>query len=610
MGIASTKSRNRRKQISSEQTAVSTPVEDSQSAAPTEVEISERTWFLAKVFILFLAALTRLYDLNLVPLHHDEGVNGNFLVRLVRDGFYHYDPANYHGPTLYYFAAIFPWILKLLFGPSAQNTYGLTTTGIRCVPALFGLATIGLVFTLRRNLGTIATLGTAFLLAVSPGAVYLSRYFIHETLFVFFTLGIVVAAVKYYENPNPVHLILAAVSTALLFATKETAIISAGVLLIAFLLTQVYRALMKNLSGVRDGGRKKRRSGVYKHNEQDTGFISRAGGAKSLAIWVAMAIAVFIALNVLFYSSFFTNYPKGVSDALKTFQFWTKTGKEAHVHPFETYIWWLLLQESPLLVLGTMGAIVAVLKPTKPLALFSALWAFGLLAAYSLIAYKTPWLALNFIVPLALSSGFAIEWLYQELGSWGMNKRARIYALVVVLLISIGPLPGLLRIFDQIVGTSPFPGLLPALSNVKPNWKTFIPGYQSIDLNFINYDNDDRYYVYVYAHTRRDLLKMVGEINRIALRTHEGGQTGITIVSPDYWPLPWYLRDYSRVGYFGRISPSTEPIILASQSQAQEVQATYGDRYQQVQSSLNPTGSFSLRPGVDLLLYTRRELVP
>jgi predicted membrane-bound mannosyltransferase len=152
--------------------------------------------------------------------------------------------------------------------------------------------------------------------------------------------------------------------------------------------------------------------------------------------------------------------------------------------------------------------------------------------------------------------------------------------------------------------------LLPALSTIKPNWKTFIPGYQTIDLNFINYDNDDRYYVYVYAHTRRDLLKMVDEINRIAQRTHEGGQTGITIVSPDYWPLPWYLRDYSRVGYFGRIAPSNEPIIIASQSQAQEVQATYGDRYQQVQSGLNPTGSFSLRPGVDLLLYTRRELVP
>ena len=165
---------------------------DPTSAAPSEVVIDERTWFIAATAILLLAAILRLYDLNLVPLHHDEGVNGNFLVRLVRDGYYHYDPANYHGPTLYYFAAVVAWILRPFVGANAN----LTTIGIRLVPALFGLATIALVFTLRRNLGTIATLSAAFLLAVSPGAVYLSRYFIHETLFVFFTLGIAEIAAK------------------------------------------------------------------------------------------------------------------------------------------------------------------------------------------------------------------------------------------------------------------------------------------------------------------------------------------------------------------------------------------------------------------------------
>jgi len=43
-------------------------------------------------------------------------------------------------------------------------------------------------------------LSAAVLIAISPGAVYLSRYFIHESLFVFFTLGIVVAALKYYDT--------------------------------------------------------------------------------------------------------------------------------------------------------------------------------------------------------------------------------------------------------------------------------------------------------------------------------------------------------------------------------------------------------------------------
>ncbi len=86
------------------------------------------------IAIFLIAAVLRLYDLNLVPLHHDEGVNGNFLVRLVREGAYTYDPANYHGPTLYYFSAIIPWITKLLFGNSARDNYGLTTFTIRLVP--------------------------------------------------------------------------------------------------------------------------------------------------------------------------------------------------------------------------------------------------------------------------------------------------------------------------------------------------------------------------------------------------------------------------------------------------------------------------------------------
>lgn len=571
-------------------------------AAPAEVVMSERTWLIAAAAILVVAAILRLYDLNLVPLHHDEGVNGNFLVRLVREGYYHYDPANYHGPTLYYFAAVVAWILRPFVGPNAS----LTTFGIRFVPALFGLATIGLVYTLRRNLGTIATLSAAFLLAVSPGAVYLSRYFIHETLFVFFTLGIVVALVKYFEDPHGIYLILAAGSVALLFATKETAMISVAVLGISLVVTQVYPIFWRLIAGAT----KKKKSGAGSGSERDyRTFVERAGGSSRLIIWLVTAVAVLIAVYVLFYSSFVTNYPQGVYDSLKTFQFWTKTGQEAHKHPPSTYLWWLVQQESPLLVLGAMGAILVVLKPVKSFALFAALWAFGLIAAYSLIAYKTPWLSLNFIVPLALISGVVIDWIYDELRKWEVSKELRWGMLAGILLLATGPLPGLARIFDGVaysITTNSFKGL----ASIEIHPKTFIPGYQTIDINFLNYDNDNRYYVYVYAHTRRETLKLLDEIDKVAVRTHQGVETGITIVSPDYWPLPWYLRDYKRVGYHGQMTPSTEPIIIAKQEQAAEVQATFGDRYQQVQSGFNTAGSFPLRPGVDLLLYTRRELVP
>jgi predicted membrane-bound mannosyltransferase len=128
--------------------------------------------------------------------------------------------------------------------------------------------------------------------------------------------------------------------------------------------------------------------------------------------------------------------------------------------------------------------------------------------------------------------------------------------------------------------------------------------YQTIDLNFKNYDNDDTYYVYVYAHTTRGILDLVKEIERIS-KEQSGTQTGVTIVSPDYWPLPWYLRDYTRVGYYGRMAPSTEPIIIANETQKPEMDANFSEVYQQVDPGKS-NGTFELRPGVRLLLYERR----
>lgn len=524
-------------------------------AAPADV--AERVWWIGVLVIFVIAAALRMYDLNLVPLHHDEGVNGNFLVRLVREGFYQYDPQNYHGPTLYYFAAFFPWLVRVLFGKSAMESYGLTTVAIRMVPALFGLGTIGLIFLLRRWLGTVATLSAALLLALSPGAVYLSRYFIHETHFVFFTFAIVVSCLYLYEYRNAFYLIPAAASAALLFATKETAMISVGVLIIALAVTFIYLWLRRG---------RVRPAKVKGRPQPETwalsGFVHELGGPIVAGLCVVLAAITFIGLYLLFYSSFTTN-PKGISDSLQTFAIWTKTGTEAHVHPLYTYILWLSKREGPLLFLGVVGALFIVVKPKNAFALFAALWAFGIIAAYSLIPYKTPWLMLNFVVPLALIAGYAVQAIYELDG-----RQWRVTGVVLFVVLSV-------------------------------------TAYQSIDLNFKNYDNDDSSYVYVYAHTTRGMLDLVKEIDRIG-NERTGGQTGITIVSPDYWPLPWYLRNYSRVGYYGRLAPSTEPMIIANAIQQPEVEANFRDLYQQVRSK-QPDGTFELRPGVRLLLYERRK---
>ena len=55
---------------------------------------------------ILIASLIRFWNIDLRPFHSDEGVNGNFLLNLYNNNYYHYDPANYHGPFLYYIGLI------------------------------------------------------------------------------------------------------------------------------------------------------------------------------------------------------------------------------------------------------------------------------------------------------------------------------------------------------------------------------------------------------------------------------------------------------------------------------------------------------------------------
>ncbi|HYP27585.1 MAG TPA: flippase activity-associated protein Agl23 [Blastocatellia bacterium] len=496
--------------------------------------MSGRAWLILSLSVIIVAAVFRLFDPALKPLHHDEGVNGLFLMRLFRGGVYRYDPANYHGPTLYY------------FGLAPALFLGLNTLAIRAVTAAFGVATVWLLLCLRRYVGPAGALAASALVAVSPGAVYFSRYFIHETLFVFFTLGLVVALLRFHDDGRPIYLMLASISAALLFATKETAIISVAVLVMALACARAYFRIRR--AAEPDG----------RDMDERAEKAERFGGRRRFSALLLIALGLFALVFVLFYSSFLT-HPKGVTDALKTFEFWARTGTRNHVREWHTYVFWLVDEESPLLALGLLGSALAVWRAPNifnaRFALFAALWAFGLLAAYSLIPYKTPWLALNFIVPMAVACGYALGVIYER------NRLAA--AMIFCAAISICV-------------------------------------YQTISLNFFHYD-DDRY-VYAYAHTDREFLSMVDEIERTAQAAGTGLDTRIAVISPDYWPLPWYLRNYRAVGYYGASRETSEAVVIASDAQELELPEALGNGYQLV-------GSYRLRPGVTLLLYARNDLI-
>src|SRR5688572_14653903 len=150
--------------------------------------ITDRMWFILAGVVTLIGFIFRFVSLELRPFHHDEGVNGFFLRTLVIDGVYKYDPANYHGPTLYYISLAF------------AKVFGLETIPMRVSTAIFGFAMFVLVLFLRGYIGNAGSLIAALFVALSPGMTFVSRYFIHEIFFVFLSITLVLAVIFFIEK--------------------------------------------------------------------------------------------------------------------------------------------------------------------------------------------------------------------------------------------------------------------------------------------------------------------------------------------------------------------------------------------------------------------------
>lgn len=498
----------------------STPAKKAAKEPAAPAELPDRVWRIAASAILAGSALLRLYALGLKPLHHDEGVNGLFLARLLHEGTYRYDPANFHGPTLYYLAALVARVNGLFRGD------GLSDASVRVITVIFGIATVALVLWMRRLLGTREALVAAALIAVSPGAVFYSRYFIHETLFVFFTLAVAVCGWQAWKQSDPGYLPIGALAAAFLFATKETALASLVVLAMAVATQRVWVRLR--------GGPQPAAPPPW----------PRASN------YVLLSVVVFGAVYVVLYSSFFTN-PKGIRDAIDSLTIWTRTGFSMEFFPKYAYLTWIGREEWPLLLAALVGTAVAVWTKPGGFAAFAGIWAGGLFAVYTLIPYKEPWLAMNFTIPAAIAGGY---------GAVRLWERTR-----VLWLLGLGLAIMLL--------------------------------YQTIHLNFVRYDDEAE--PYVYMQTTREINDLVHAVNAVAARTHSGNRMAIAIVAPEYWPLPWYLRDYKDAGYWGRIIDTQAPVVISSKVQAWDLKDRLGPAYQFI-------GFYDLRPGVTLALFTRK----
>ncbi|HEY4784217.1 MAG TPA: glycosyltransferase family 39 protein, partial [Chthoniobacterales bacterium] len=100
-----------------------------------------RRQLLIPLLILLVAAIVRLIFLDAKPPHFDEGINGWWCDQMAVQGFYRYDPANYHGPFHFY-------VLRLFLTLFGRNLWAL-----RLPTVLMGIASIGFTFLFSRFFG-------------------------------------------------------------------------------------------------------------------------------------------------------------------------------------------------------------------------------------------------------------------------------------------------------------------------------------------------------------------------------------------------------------------------------------------------------------------------
>lgn len=183
--------------------------------------------------IVAVALVMRLVDLGARAMHHDESLHALFSWYYAEGRGYAHDPLM-HGPLQFHVIA------------GAFRLFGANEVVARLPAALAGTALVASPLLLRRWLGGTGTVAAAALLALSPALLYFSRFARNDVPIALFTLLLVIAVWRYRQG-GPAEgtaseaatghgdrrwLLLAAGALALAFTSKESAYLTAAMLLL------------------------------------------------------------------------------------------------------------------------------------------------------------------------------------------------------------------------------------------------------------------------------------------------------------------------------------------------------------------------------------------
>ena len=530
---------------------------------------------LAFLLIVLLALWLRLFNIEMRPMHGDEANQAYRFSLLHEEGKPVYDARDYHGPTLYYFMRPVAWVQGKSYADLNKADYRLLTV-------FFSMLTLFLCLAFKDALGELGTLSAALLMAVSPAMVYYSKYFIQESLLVFFSLAFLAATWQFYCNRESkkkatIYALLSGLSSGFLLSTKETC-----VLFFAACLCAVFFLKKDRLSWLKEFWRTKR--------------------IHVIQFCVSMGV-----IYVIFYSAFFT-HPQGLVEPITGISSHIQRGLgsddlpenttagAAHTKSFDYYLNLLIgswrrpyhetgevdysksprslarifesvvknqasrpVSEILICLLALVGFVLIAKYDQSSVAKFWLYYTVFILLFYSLIPYKTPWCVLSSLLGFCFLGGYGVKLINKRI----KNKSGLVF---VALILGLG-------IVDLI--------------------------RQNILLSDLRATDNP----YAYSQSLYNVEDLLEQVDSIALSNEKKENLDIHFFTSDYWPLPWYLRNYQSVAYWDQDQPDDranelEVIIFPNENE---------DLFERLES----THTFSLygfRRGTHLTLACRNDL--
>lgn len=518
-------------------------------AVRKEITISLFSFLILVLLGLGLGFFYRLPGLERRPMHADEAILGVKLAEYWQSGHFQYDSKDYHGPGLHQTSKAWGLLTGWDSDPAAW-----TEGDLRFVVVLTGLGVMLSVFLFADVLGRLGTALALMMTAVSPMMVYYSRYFIMEmqlTLLMALTLG---CFWRYSQAGGRLWLVLGGMALGFAHATKETFIINVAAALAGWVLARIF-------------------VGEFAPRQSNSlSLMSRSKKREVSAPWAWVLLPALL-VSVASYSGGFKDW-KAVQDSVLTYaNYLERSGGSGHEKPWHYYltlIFWrkdgLVWSEAMIGGLGLLGMLNAFLgehKSTSRQAFLVFLTGYTgvMFAIYSLLAYKTPWCILTAQHSLTLLAGVGASWL------WSAYQGA-VARLIYKVAVGVG--------IYFLCGQSKF-------ANEE-------------------YRADQRN-PYVYSHTTTDLMRLVSEVEKVAASLGSGFSAQV-INRDSGWPLPWYWRALSKVGYQVEVPSQVEaPVIIVEADQLPTLKALLGSRA----DAYTQTGPYGLRPGVHLWLLVSKE---